>query len=122
MANENQFLKRICRINGVAGCLLIRRDGVLLGHAIDAPDDYSELLQVGGTLGSELMKNSGFSYFRHLSFSRENQRNFHVFPIDKFLLGIEQRAECEVADMFEAVYLLINRVLVKNSALKQERS
>ena len=110
MATAKDFVGRINQIDGVAGCVLIKDDGVLLGQTLDDPEVYSTLLQVSAGLSNEIMDKVGFSYCRYLSFNRINNQNFYVFPIDNYLLGIVQQADCSVAAMLEIVNQLIGRV------------
>lgn len=118
MATAKEFVARIDKIDGVAGCLLVRHDGVLLGQTIEDPEVYSTLLTIGGSLSRKVMEKTGFSYCRHLDFSRSSKRNFYIFPIDKYLLGVVQRTDSYVPDMLEAVYRLIGRVSTGNGADK----
>lgn len=117
MATAKDFISRVSHVDGVAGCLLIRDDGVLLGQTLEDPEVYSTLMQISGGLAHDIMNKIGFSYCRHLSFSRVNNRHFYLFPIDKYLLGIVQRTDCYVPDMLEAVYRLIGRVSTRQSAV-----
>lgn len=117
MATAREFIAHVDKVDGVAGCLLVRKDGVLLGQTIDDPEIYSTLLVISGGRASEVMDSAGFSFCRHLSFSRVNKRHFYVFPIDKFLLGVAQRSDCYVPDMLESVYRLIGRVSTSQAAV-----
>lgn len=110
MATAKDFVGRIDQIDGVAGCLLVKSNGAVLGQTIDDPEVYSTLLQMSSHLSREIMTSIGFSYCRHLSFNRINMQNFCVFPIDNYLLGIIQKADCSVAFMLERVYQLIGKV------------
>lgn len=110
MATAKEFINRVSAIDGVAGCLLVRSDGVLLGQTVDDPEAYSALLVIGNGLSCDIMDKTGFSYCRHLCFSRSDKRNFYLFPIDKYLLGVVQQGDCYVPDMLESVYRLIGRV------------
>ncbi len=110
MATAKDFVGRVSKIDGVAGCLLVKDDGVLLGQTLDDPEVYSTLMLISAGQANEVMGKIGFSYCRHLSFSRVNNRHFYVFPIDKYLLGVVQRTDCYVPDMLEAIYRLIGRV------------
>jgi len=110
MATAKDFVARISHVDGVAGCLLIKNDGVLLGQTLKDPEVYSTLMLIGGGQANDIMNKIGFSYCRHLSFSRLNNRHFYVFPIDNYFLGVVQRSDCYVPDMLEAVYRLIGRV------------
>lgn len=120
MATAKDFIAHVDKVDGVEGCLLLREDGALLGQTIDDPEIYSTLLLISSGGSGEVKKSAGFSYCRHLSFNRENKQHFHVFPIDKYLLGVTQRSDCYVPDMLESVYRLINRVSTGNSAKSQE--
>ena len=110
MATAKDFVDRINQIDGVAGCLLIKDDGVQYGQTLDDPEAYSALMQISSGLSADIMDKIGFSYCHHLSFNRINNQNFYVFPIDNYLLGIVQQADCSVTAMLEIVYQLIGRV------------
>lgn len=110
MATAKDFVDRINQIDGVAGCLLVKDDGVLLAQTLDGPEVYSTLLQVSAGLSADIMDKVGFSYCRYLSFNRSNNQNFYAFPIDNYLLGIVQQEDCSAAAMLEMVYRLIDRV------------
>ena len=110
MATAVDFVDRVNQINGVAGCVLVKNDGTLLGKTLDDSEVYSTLLQVTSGLSGDIMSNVGFSYCRYVSFNRPNMQNFYVFPIEKYLLGVVQQPDCSVAAMLEKVYHLIGRV------------
>ena len=110
MASAIDFVERIHQIDGVAGCLLVKSDGALLGKTVDDADVFSTLLQVTSALSTEIMSNVGLSYCRYVCFSRLNMQNFYVFPIDKYLLGVVQQADCSISVMLERIYQLIGRV------------
>jgi len=112
MATAKEFVDRINQIDGVAGCLLIKDDGMLLGQTLDDSEVYSTLLQISAGLSADIMNKIGFSYCRYLSFNRNNNQNFYVFPIENYLLGIVQQADCSVAVMLDIVYQLIGRVSI----------
>ena len=72
MATAKDFVGRVNQIAGVAGCLLIRSDGMVVDQI--------------------------------------NDQSFYVFPIDQYLLGIVQQADCSVNEMLEQVFYLIDKV------------
>jgi len=102
MATAKDFVERINRIAGVAGCLLVRNDGQVI---ID-----SALLQISSGLARDIMTNVGFSHCHYISFNRVNNQTFYIFPIEKYLLGITQQADCSVADMLDQVSRLVGKV------------
>lgn len=115
MASATDFVNRISQIEGIAGCLLVKDHGALLGKTIDDPEVYTTLLQVSSALSGEIMGHVGFSYCRHICFSRLNMQNFYVFPIDKYLLGVVQQPDCSISAMLERVYQLIGRVSTREA-------
>lgn len=110
MATATEFVDRIDQIEGVAGCLLIREDGTLLGQTVDDTEVYSALMQLSNNLSVGIMNKIGFSHCCYLSFSRTNKHDFFVFPIDNYLLGVLQQPDCSVATMLELIQQLIGRV------------
>jgi hypothetical protein len=115
MATAKEFVARITEIDGVSGCVLVREDGEIIGRSLDDPDLYASLMILGGTSARGIMDKVGFSYCRYLSFNREGKQHFHLFPIDKFYLGVVQTPECYVPDMLQAVLRLIGRVTTGTS-------
>ncbi len=115
MATAKEFVVRVNKIDGVAGCLLVRNDGVLLGQTLDDPEVYSTLLVISNSRSREIMEKTGFSFCRHISFGRSSKRDFYVFPIDKYLLGVVQRSDSYVPDMLDAIYRLVGRVSTGDS-------
>jgi hypothetical protein len=117
MATAKEFVTHVAKVNGVAGCLLVRNDGVLLGQTLDDPEIYSTLMVIGGNLAGEVKEKVGFSACRHLSFGLQSRNHFHVFPIDKYLLGIVQHSDCSIPDMLDAISRLISRVSTNRSTV-----
>ena len=116
MATAKDFVGRIDQIDGVAGCLLVKNDGALLGQTVDDPEVYSTLLQISAGLSADIMEKIGFSYCRYVSFNRTNNQNFYIFPIDNYFLGIVQNEDCSVTTMLETVYQFIDRVSTGGTA------
>lgn len=110
MATAKEFVARVGLIEGIAGCLLVRKDGAVLGKTVGDAATYVTLMREAGSQAFEIMDNIGFSYCRHLCFYRENKCHFYVFPIDNYFLGVIQRPDCDVSEMLDAVYNLISKV------------
>ncbi len=110
MADAKVFVDRVKHMDGVLGCLLVKDDGALLGRALDDAETYTSLMVFAAGLVEDIMDKVGFSYCRYVSFNRSNNQTFYIFPIDKYLLGIVQQADCSVVNMLEQVYQLIGRV------------
>lgn len=116
MANAQDFIARIERFEGVRGCLLIKADGTLVAGSLDDADTHSALMQVGARMADDISAKTGFSSCRHLCFSRDDDAAFHVFPIDHYLLGVAQSADCHVPDLLDGIYRLIDRVSTRRPA------
>jgi len=110
MATAKDFIARIDQIDGVDGCILIRDDGVLLAKTLNDSEVYSALAQRSAQISAKVMASLGFSDCSCMSFNRENRRNYHVLPIDNFLLGVVQSEDCTTAPMLERVHQLLDRV------------
>jgi len=116
MATAKEFIARVARIDGVAGCLLMRTDGALIGQTVDDSEVYSTLLMICGGVARDVMEKTDFSTCRHISFGRQNNCHYHVFPIiDNYLLGVVQGNDCAVPGMLDTVYRLISRVSTNRS-------
>ncbi len=116
MATAKDFVERINKIAGVAGCLLIKEDGSILDQTFDDVEVYSTLLQVSSGLSDDITTNAGFSRCEYISFHRRNNPTFHIFPIDQYLLGIIQEEECSVDEMLEQVFYYIDKVSTPGTA------
>ena len=119
MATASEFIARVSAIEGVDGCLLVRDDGHLLAQSIEDAETYSSLLVISGGYARDVMLNAGFSYCRFVSFHRGGNRNFHVFPIDRYLLGVVQSPNCRLSEMMDSITLLVSRV-IKGRVEQQE--
>ena len=117
MATAKEFIDHVAKVDGVAGCLLVRNDGILLGQTIDDPEMYSTLVVISASLSGEIMDKAGFSYCRHIGFSRQAKSHLYVFPIDKYLLGVVQETDCQVPRMLDSIYRLISRVSTNRSTV-----
>jgi hypothetical protein len=110
MATAKEFVARVAEVDGVAGCVLVRDDGEILGGNLDDPDLYTTLMILGGTSACSIMDKVGFSHCAYLSFNRKGKQHFNLFPIGKYYLGVIQSPDCYVPDMLQAVMRLIGRV------------
>jgi len=110
MATAKDFVEQVGQIEGIAGCLLVRKDGSILGQTVLEPELYSALMIDAGGHAFDIMSSIGFSYCRHLCFNRENGCHFYLFPINNYLLGVIQRTDCDVPRMLDSVYSLVSRV------------
>jgi hypothetical protein len=73
MATAKDFVVRISEVPGVSGCLLIKRDGTLVGRAIDDPETYTILMQVSGGLALDIQNNIGSSNCRSVNFGCQGE-------------------------------------------------
>ncbi|MCK4503844.1 MAG: hypothetical protein KAU22_12485 [Desulfuromonadales bacterium] len=115
MANAKDFVDRVSQINGIAGCVLIRKDGTQIAQTLANPKKYSALMQTSNVLSVDIMESMGFGYCCYVSFAQENMDEFYVFSIDNYLLGVVKMSECSLATMLDMVYQLIGRVSTGNT-------
>ena len=120
MATVKDFLTRIKNIEGVAGCLLIKKDGSLLGHIIKEPEKFPPLLIICGNYARDIMEKTGFAHCQSITFNRQSGHNFHIFLFQQYYLGITQTRDCPLKDMLAKVNHLLS--LVKGDESKSSNS
>jgi len=116
MATARDFVERVSQIEGVAGCLLVKNDGVLLEQTLDDPELYATLAQMGAREATDLMQTLGFSHCRYLCFNRPDNPHFYVFPIYHFFPGLIQQPGEDFTALLEQVERLIERVSIKSAS------
>lgn len=115
MATIHDFLARINKIEGVAGCLLVKDDGHVLAHLVDGPGDYSSLIAICSKHALTIMETSGFSFFRSLSFAQGKGQGFHIFPLQQYYLGVIQQPDYPVEKVITHVNHLLSHVKAGSS-------
>lgn len=110
MGTVKEFLALVKDVDGVDECLLVKEDGQLLGHMIDDPEKFAALLAIGGKYARDIMGRMGFTYCRFLSFERSGGQTFHIFPVDKYYLGIVQSPEFPLDKMIKRVSYLLSLI------------
>lgn len=118
MSAINKLLTRIKAIDGVVGCILVKKDGQVLGHIVDTPDTYSSLVAISNRYAKEIMETCGFTFLRSLSFARTGNQGFHMFPVNDYYVGIVQSPDTPQEKMINQVNHLLS--FVKISSKKQE--
>lgn len=93
MSNADRFARRMIQIAGVSQFVLCRHDGNVITHNMQECDDLASVATICGMSAQAIQSIIGFSGFRHLSFSLQGRQNCHIFPIDKYFLGVIQTAE-----------------------------
>ena len=110
MVTAKEFVARIDEVDGVEGCLLVRDDGSVVAKTIDDAQSYASLLVITGGYAREVMSKAGFSYCRFLTFHRSGKHNLHVFPFDRYFLGVVESPGGSPRDMLDTVSYLVSRV------------
>lgn len=80
MATAKDFVVRVDQVEGVDGCLLVKKDGRLLGQTLDDYKTYAALMATAAEQAYSLMDKIGFSYCRHLCFNCCDNRHFLFIP------------------------------------------
>ena len=115
MATAKDFLARINKIDGVAGCLLVKDDGHILAHLVDGPGDYSSLIAICSKYALTIMETSGFSFFRSLSFAQDKGKGLHIFPLQQYYLGVIQQPGHPAEEVINHVSHLLSLVKAGSS-------
>jgi len=90
MSNADRFAQRINQIDGISQFVLCRHDGHVITHNMDDCDDLSSVATICGINAQAIQTTIGFSGFRCLTLSRPGREHCHIFPIDKYFLGVIQ--------------------------------
>lgn len=110
MASIKDFLTRIKSIDGVAGCLLTKRDGSLLGHIMNDHEKLPPLLVICSNYARDIMEKTGFAHCQSISFNRQSGHNFHMFLFQQYYLGVIQTPDCQLKEMLAKINHLLSLV------------
>jgi len=92
MSKLELFTKQIGLINGVESYILVRRSGEIIADNTSNSEDLASMVTMCGLGASDIMQTIGFTQFKHLSFNRMGKRNFLLFFLNRYFLGIQQIA------------------------------
>ena len=108
------FSNRIELISGVESFVLVRRSGEVVTHNMKNPDDLASMVTICGIGANAVLHSVGFSQFRHLTLNRVDRRNFLVFFLDRYFLGIQQIAGTDDQQLAAEIYDFLQDLLEKN--------
>lgn len=115
MTKLEVFTNRIELISGVESFVLVQRNGEVVSHNINNPDDLASMVTICGIGSNAIMQTIGFSHFRHMMFNRMDRRNYLVFFLDRYFLGIQQVSGTDDQQLSVDIYNFIQNLL-KQSA------
>jgi uncharacterized secreted protein with C-terminal beta-propeller domain len=111
MSATERFSNRIVQIKGVDHFVLTRQDGQIITHNLSNPEQLVSVVTLGGYAAQAIQKRVGFSQFRYLVYTRPQGRNLIVFSFDKYLLGIQQKADTSQTELVGEVSLFLQHIL-----------
>lgn len=114
MTKLEVFSNRIELLSGVEGFVLVRRSGEVVTHNMKNADDLASMITICGIGANAVMQAIGFSQFRHLVLNRIDRRNFLVFFLDRYFLGIQQIAGTDDQQLAAEVYDFLQELLEKS--------
>ncbi|TYP00161.1 hypothetical protein EDC39_101322 [Geothermobacter ehrlichii] len=92
---SERFARRISQIDGVASFVLVRRDGRVITHNLDDPDDLAALTTLCGLQADSIARALGFSQIDTLMLRRKEKEHLALFKLDRYFLGIIQRPDSD---------------------------
>ncbi|ORJ61562.1 roadblock/LC7 domain-containing protein [Geothermobacter hydrogeniphilus] len=116
MSNADRFAQRIVQIDGVNQFVLCRHDGHVITHNMEDCDDLASVATICGINAQAIQQAIGFSGFRCLTLKRQGQHHCHIFPIDKYFLGIIQNPETAATELVENVQRFLQTLVRKKPA------
>lgn len=111
MSTVERFANRIAQIKGVDRFILTRQDGQIIVHNLSNPEQLASVVLLGGYSAQEIQKSGGFSQFHYLICTRPQNQNLIVFLLDKYFLGIQQKADTSQIELVGEVSRFIQHIL-----------
>jgi len=116
MSGIERFAQHLSKFKGVEHFVLTRNDGQLVTHNLPDPDDLASLVTLCGLSALAIRKTIGFSQFKHLICACAEHRSLIIFPLDKYFLGIRQKADANQAELIDGVNRFLQRLIVSHKA------
>lgn len=120
MTKLEVFTNRIESVGGVESFVLVRQSGEIVTHNMKNPDDLASMVTICGIGSNAIKQTIGFSHFKHMMFNRIDQRNFLVFLLDRYLLGIQQVSGADDQQLTVEIYNFIQNLLEQSSREVQQ--
>ena len=114
MSKLELFTKQIGLISGVEGYIIVRRSGDIITHNMSNPEDLASMVTMSGLGASDIMQTIGFTRFNHLSFNRMGKRDFLIFFLNRYFLGIQQIAGTDDQQLATEISQLLENLLQQN--------
>ena len=114
MSKLEIFTKQIGLISGVESYILVRRSGEIITHNMSNPEDLASMVTMSGLGASDIMQAIGFTQFNHLSFNRMGKRNFLLFFLNRYFLGIQQIAGTDDQQLATEISQLLESLVQQN--------
>ena len=111
MSAAERFANRIAQIKGVDHFVLTRQDGQIITHNMPNPEVLASVVTLGGYGAQAIQKTVGFSPFRYMVCTRPQSQNLIVFSLDKYFLGIRQKADTSQAELVGEVSRFLQHIL-----------
>ena len=113
MAKIDDLVNLVLQIEGVINYILVREDGHTLSHDFENIETLPSIITFSG-LNSEVLKPiMGLTYFKYLSYTRENNEKLLIFPLGKYFIGILQDAEAYTPDIVDTMEKIIESITQK---------
>ncbi|HAO23340.1 MAG: hypothetical protein BWK80_47080 [Desulfobacteraceae bacterium IS3] len=111
MATIQDFGKRILQIPGITQYLLVRNDGKVMAHNVDAPESLASVILFCGLNCDAIGSVAGLTYLKYLMLTRKNNEKLLIFPMDTYFLGIIQNADAYSPEIVDSVIRLVQMVI-----------
>ncbi|GAB4175443.1 MAG: hypothetical protein Tsb0017_26800 [Geothermobacteraceae bacterium] len=100
---SERFAARMAAIEGVRHFVLIRRDGQVITHNLEDPDELAALATLCGLQSEAIAETHGFSPLVRLCLRRSGGESFSLFRLDKYYVAVMQEAACPLEDLFDRI-------------------
>jgi len=100
----------ISKVPGVDQFIFVNGKGSITAHNIKNPENAAKIVLTCGKNSSAISKTD----FKYLIFSRKNKKNFLIFPVGKYYLGVIKQSSISDNTLGENIISFLKKLLKKN--------
>ncbi|RME38106.1 MAG: roadblock/LC7 domain-containing protein [Deltaproteobacteria bacterium] len=100
---SERFAARMKAIEGVEQFVLVRKDGRIITHNLEDPDELAALATLCGLQAESIAQALGFTPMDYQVLQRDSGKNVSVFRLDKYFVGVIQQADSPLEELIDRV-------------------
>ncbi|RMF44511.1 MAG: roadblock/LC7 domain-containing protein [Deltaproteobacteria bacterium] len=113
---SERFAARMAAIDGVKNFVLIRKDGQVITHNLEDPDELAALATLCGLQSEAIAGTLGFSQVERLCLRRAGGESLSLFRLDKYFVAVIQEPDCPLDDLLDRVSKFLSSLRRQNKS------